>query len=1326
MKKYIGLAIVSAVLALAGSSHAQSCYSPVSSWQGEYSLSTSGSGSCSLGSCTIQQAVTATPLRFSGGASSCAAAQWVGADAAQSVSINNKYVAPCPEGGNITQVVTQTGGFADSVAIMNVSPSSSTFYYEPFDVANASDAASGCGGGGTTAVDYPMYPATNWPQTFPLPATVQTLSEAPPPFKAEAIGLTLPWTFSFTLTPIYDCKECRENGTDPGWILPVSSSIAPENGSLGEDLPIVGTPFQLHYESGRAPGAGKDAVATADAAALGGWTVSIHHAYDRSSNTLFLGDGTQRSGYELGTPVSLNGNYLITNEDGGEIYVFNGTSGAHVQTLRPMTGAVLYTFGYDSAGKLITITDNAGNITKIERNASEQPTAIVSPYGQTTTLSVDKNAFLSEIKDPLGTSSNFQNSSSGLIESRTDANGNTFNYSYDSSGKLIKDADPLGGYVSLAQTDSTSGFGRTVDQTTSMGRTSSFGTSMTLPWSQNGSSPVSEQHTNVWPNGLTATSSKSLNNGQLSSSVNLPDGTSDSSTSGPDPRWGIQVPVVTSDTLKLGTLSMSITGSRTASLGTVGNPFTLTTQTDKHTVNGRTYTSVFTTSTRAFVDTTPVGRKLTTVLDSKERISDTQIAGLTATSFAYDSRGRLSTVTQGTRKTTLAYDTDGRLSSVTDPLSLKTSFTYDADGHLLTTTLPDTRVIGYTYDSNGNLTSVTPPGKTAHDFGYTAVNQVSEYVPPSASGTGLTSYTYNLDRNITKITRPDGKLITFDYDNGGRVQSLITPTETIDYTYSSSTGNLTSASITSGEALAYGYNGPLQTSTKWTGTINGTVGLGYNSNFWVTSETINGANSIAYTYDNDGLVTKAGVLTLANSSQNGLLTGTTLGSATDTRTYNSFGEITGYTASYAGALLYAVTYTRDADGRISAKSETVAGKTNSYVYSYDLAGRLTSVSENGSVISLYAYDSNSNRLKGVTSSGTAIGTYDPQDRLLTYGSAAFTYTANGELATQTAGTAKTTYQYDVLGNLTGVTLPSGKTIAYVIDAKNRRVGKKVNGALVEGFLYDGTRIVAQLNASNAIVRRFVYGSGSTSPDYMIAGGVTYRIFSDQLGSPRLVVNTSTGAIAEQITYDEFGNVLSDSNPGFQPFGFAGGLYDLDTKLVRFGARDYNPAVGRWTTKDPILFKGEDTGLYSYVFQNPVNLIDPRGNVGFGLQSPYAGSNPFLPLLSQFTNPSASLPAVQSLIDMPVPFSPPAPPTPSLVPGVDLATPQEVYEFNSRSKTLNGCIKNAQDWLKAHLRNPKIPTSPIADTPPGQTGPGPEPPPEPEGDFEVDPIEAVVP
>jgi RHS repeat-associated protein len=111
---------------------------------------------------------------------------------------------------------------------------------------------------------------------------------------------------------------------------------------------------------------------------------------------------------------------------------------------------------------------------------------------------------------------------------------------------------------------------------------------------------------------------------------------------------------------------------------------------------------------------------------------------------------------------------------------------------------------------------------------------------------------------------------------------------------------------------------------------------------------------------------------------------------------------------------------------------------------------------------------------------------------------------------------------------------------------------------------------------------------------MIKGGEQYRIISDQVGSPRLVINTASGTVVQRIDYDMWGNVTADSNPGFQPFGFAGGIYDHQTELVRFGARDYDPEVGQWTVKDPIDFAGGSENLYAYVGNNSPNSIDTNG------------------------------------------------------------------------------------------------------------------------------------
>src|SRR5207253_2094760 len=186
------------------------------------------------------------------------------------------------------------------------------------------------------------------------------------------------------------------------------------------------------------------------------------------------------------------------------------------------------------------------------------------------------------------------------------------------------------------------------------------------------------------------------------------------------------------------------------------------------------------------------------------------------------------------------------------------------------------------------------------------------------------------------------------------------------------------------------------------------------------------------------------------------------------------------------------------------------GVTDTFVYTYDTAGRLTDVTKNGAVVGHYTYDSNGNRLSATDQTGTVNGTYDAQDRLLTYGNLQYTYTTNGELLTKNNPVLGQTasFTYDVVGNLKSVSLLGGLLVDYV----------------------------------------------------------------------------------------EFGNVTLDTNPGFQPFGFAGGLYDQHTGLTRFGARDYDAQIGRWTAKDPIDFLGGNTNLYGYALNDPVNISDSSGRI----------------------------------------------------------------------------------------------------------------------------------
>jgi len=640
--------------------------------------------------------------------------------------------------------------------------------------------------------------------------------------------------------------------------------------------------------------------------------------------------------------------------------------------------------------------------------------------------------------------------------------------------------------------------------------------------------------------------------------------------------------------------------SRTATLADPTNPLSLTGETTTLVRNGRTYTRTFAAAGRTVTEQSPAGRQRVQTLDAKGRVLSDRLGGRAPTNVSYDAQGRLITATRGTsgsaRTFSMGYDTLNRLVSVTDPLSRTLGFTYNDADRVVTETLPDARQVRYTYDADGNLTSVTPPGRPTHTSSYTAVNLESAYVPPDVgAGPTATIYSYNLDRQLTRITQPDSQTVELGYDSGGRLSTVTTAVGVSAYAYHPTTGNLSSVAAPDGGVITYAYDGHLPTGTAWTGSMAGSGTRIYDSSSRVSSTSVNGGQTVSFQYDADGLLTQAGSLTLTRDPQTGLATGSTLGQVADTLGYNELAEVTTYSASTGGTPVLSVSYTRDAIGRITEKVETVLGQTDTYTYGYDPGGYLTSVMRDGLPSVTYGYDANGNRLTRVTGVETETGIYDDQDRILAYDDAVYSYTANGELLTKTNSGQTTTYSYDQLGELRDVTLPNGTAIEYLIDGENRRIGKKVNGAVVQGFLYeDRLRLLAELDGSGAIVARFVYGSRPNVPDYLIKGGSTYRILADQLGSPRLVVDTGTSLVAQRLDYDEFGRVTLNTNPGFQPFGFAGGLYDTDTKLLRLGARDYDAQTGRWTAKDPIKFRAHDPNLYRYVLDDPVNRADPSG------------------------------------------------------------------------------------------------------------------------------------
>jgi len=881
---------------------------------------------------------------------------------------------------------------------------------------------------------------------------------------------------------------------------------------------------------------------------------------------------------------------------------------------------------------------------------SEHPSAgtgaiVHQQGGQETSFTLGESGselgYLTSIRNPANEETTFGYAGGGLLSSMTDPLLNTYLFNYDSNGlgRLTEDADPEGLdadppaiYKTLARINE-SAREYAVSLTTALGRTTTYLTELLT------TGALRRFRTN--PDG---TSEERLFGIDESREVKYADGTIVKLATGPEVgRFGLQATVSRID---LSTPAMralvppiaaTAVESRSIALADPLNPGSVVASTSVMSANGREFKRVFDATNHLYTDYSPSNRQRFTKVDAASRTTEVEVDGFYPLRLSYDSTGRLETVRQGTpsqdeRTFTFSYDAHGNIASVLNPLNELVGFEYDDAGRVSSQLLPDLTSLGLGYDKSGNLTSIDLDEIVEHVFQFNKINAPVSYMPPEPSPGILvpaTTFTYNRDRQLQAIHAPrdhsgppeNDDIVELEYNEPNeQLSRIVMPDDDgeVSFGYDSTTRKVVRVDgpsvVESGRQVrvAFEYDGFLPTTSVWgctgagacpAGTIEGSVRRACDVNLRPSREWVNDSQEVQYQYDTDDLLTSAvlvggeTLLISRSTDKGGIVVGATLGEMSEGRALNGFGELESLEANHSTAgTLFAASYIRDGLGRIAAVTETTDGIAVDYEYAYDPRGRLVSVTRDGVLTATYSYDSNGNRLSAPNLAG--VTAYDGQDRLIAYGdqpsSPVYEYDQRGRLKTKTVGGVVTEYKFDAAGNLRSVQ-KAAESIAYVIDGQFRRLGKMKDGALIQGWLYDGEiRIVAELDSEGDVVSRFVYGERQNVPEFMVRDGFTYRFVLDHLGSVRLVVDAATGAIVQRLDYDEWGIVLSDTNPGFQPFGFTGGLYDFDTGLVHLGARDYDPTVGRWIAKDPQSYLDGAFNLYLYANGDPINRPDTTG------------------------------------------------------------------------------------------------------------------------------------
>lgn len=855
---------------------------------------------------------------------------------------------------------------------------------------------------------------------------------------------------------------------------------------------------------------------------------------------------------------------------------------------------------YDGAGRPLTQTDPLGHVTTNTYDVAGNRTAVKDANNKTTTYSFDPDNRLLTTTDPLNHVTTNVWDSVGQLTSTTTATGAKTTYTYDSDGHQLTVTAPNGNVSGASQathdaytttytydaagnrlTESTpdpAHPGSTLitnwafDELNRVVKTTDAALHVTLT----SYDQVGNQISTVDPAG--ATTNYGFDNDNRANLLIDPNGHSTSTTYD----LAGNATAVTDGQGGTTTFGYNADERRTSSVEARGNatggvPSQYTTTLGYDPAGNQTTV------------TDPLAEVTTKTYNALNQVVSVKNPRLNITQYTYDNVGRLLTVKDPTNAvTTYGYDAAGNKTSVQDPRLHTTSYTYDADNRLASRTSPTSQLWTYGYDADANRTSVVTPKGNAGTLAL-----------------GTVSATYDTLDRPTLTTYGDGTpSVSLTYDSGGHVSQLLDGRGTLAYGYDAD-GRVLSLTRNPGaaqQAFTYVYDGAGN----------------------ITNRTYPDGTAITETYDGLNHVTSLSPSASALSANYlydaaGNLTSTLLpGGVSAVRTYDKAGRLTQVANTKGSTVLSKFTETLDADANPTT-IVTLRGSTSSTtIYQYDNDDRTTkacfgTTTCTGSTTNVtYAYDANGNQATqarvGLSTPGTTTYTYDNADHLTTTKigtttTGTYTYDSNGNQATLVTSAGTMTTSYNLAEELVSSTVPGSPstTVTYAYDGLGERTTRTVNGTLDRNYLWDTQsplpKLAEETSATGSLLRRYINDPYQTIGTTTPAGDAT-MLLDPQSNVTDLA--TTTGTSLGTYSYEPFGVVRTssgtDSRITTNPLKFASQYMDSTSGLYDMRARDYNPAIGRFTALDPLA--SSQSGLfvsgYTYVGDKSMRFGDPSG------------------------------------------------------------------------------------------------------------------------------------